>query len=176
MAAHALDKRDHAFELRTVFGVQASLGAYRGIRAQKVTHRFECRGHTSATKTQVSLSSLRLIGITWHGWPACAITRGEPPSRGWRGPTGPWRSRAEESAALYGTDLVFVLGADSCSRCGRAQWATAVMRERRALRGDPVGETGEHSIVGRRLARQRKRRFERAAALALAGDAIPRGR
>jgi integrase len=66
LAAHALDKRDHAFELRTVFGVQASLGAYRGIRAQKVTHRFECRGHTSATKTQVSLSSLRLIGITWH--------------------------------------------------------------------------------------------------------------
>ena len=89
---------------------------------------------------------------------------------------GTRRSRAEESAALYGTDLVFVLGADSCSRCGCAQWATAVMRERRALRGDPVGETGEHSIVGRRLARQRKRRFERAAALALAGDAIPRER
>ncbi len=37
-------------------------------------------------------------------------------------------------------------------------------------------KTGDHSIVGRRLARQRKRRFERAAALALAGDAIPRER
>jgi len=37
---------------------------------------------------------------------------------------------------------------------------TAVVRERRALRGDPVGEMGEHSIVGRRLARQRKRRFQ----------------
>src|SRR5438132_13477909 len=42
---------------------------------------------------------------------------------------GTRRSRAEESAALYGTDLVFVLGADSCSRCGCAQWATAVVRE-----------------------------------------------
>jgi hypothetical protein len=30
------------------------------------------------------------------------------------------------------TDIVFVLGADSCSPCIRAQWATAVVRERRA--------------------------------------------
>jgi hypothetical protein len=36
-----------------------------------------------------------------------------------------------------------------------------VVWERTALRGDPVGEMGEHSIVGRRLARQRKRRFQR---------------
>src|SRR5256885_3758137 len=93
--------------------------------------------------------------VRYHAW-RTAIPRG------WRGPTGPWRSRAEESAALYDTDLVFVLGAYSCSRCGRAQWATAMVRQRRALRGDPVGETGEHSIVGRRLARQRKRRFQRA--------------
>jgi hypothetical protein len=93
-------------------------------------------------------------------WPACAISRGEPPSASsvdQRDHGGPAQ---EELAALYGTDLVFVLGADGCSCCGRAQRATAVVRERRALRGDPVGEMGEHSIVGRRLAPQRKRRIK----------------
>ena len=45
MVAHALDKRDHPFELRTVRGVWAALFAHCGILANEVTYRFECRGH-----------------------------------------------------------------------------------------------------------------------------------
>ena len=60
---------------------------------------------------------------------------------------GTRRSRAEESAALYGTDLVFVLGADSCSRCGCAQWATAVVREAALERPGLLGVSARPPVV-----------------------------
>ena len=57
--AHALDKRDHPFELRSVLGVWAALSAHCGIRAKEVTHHFERRGHLSNERAgELQLTSL----------------------------------------------------------------------------------------------------------------------
>ena len=62
--AHALDKRDHPFELRSVLGVWAALSAHCGIRAKEVTHRFERRGHLSPAAKE---SAIRLLELDVRG-------------------------------------------------------------------------------------------------------------
>jgi len=71
-AVHALDKRDHPFERRTVLGIWAALFAHCGIRAQEMAHRFERGSHLRAW-----LSVVR-CGVSKRSPARCTAWRSSP--------------------------------------------------------------------------------------------------
>src|SRR6267143_6532589 len=108
------DKAKDLFRLRVHSDASCDFGGRSRSKIMKLLLKLEAAGIEPGHFDDLGAVSPRHLAPVrdsprGDGWSACAIMRGEPPSRGYRGPTGPWRSRAEESAALYGTDLLFVL-------------------------------------------------------------------
>src|SRR5207249_10769825 len=86
MQSYAVEGRASRSEARDRFESGAD-GPRSGARGETAADTFTAAG--SRYRTDLPRAETGFLGSSMPH----AITRGEPPSRGWRGPTGPWRSR-----------------------------------------------------------------------------------